>query len=137
MNDRLRISFSDSVVLILIFLFLNQAIEWSYWYLAGLLFWYRFHVVRKRMWHSIKITAKNGEIARKIRKEQKAATAGIIALLLLTGCSKEWKCTTTTTMYGGTGTTKFTFEGTKEEMEKYEQDNTHHSEFFTQTTDCK
>ena len=136
MNDRLQISFSDAVVLILIFLFLTAQIEWSYWYLTGLLFWYRFHVIRRRAWHSIKTTAKNGEIARKIRKEQKAA-AGILLILTLTGCAKDWKCTTTTTMYGGTGTTTFTFEGTREEMEKYEQDNTHHSEFFTQTTDCK
>lgn len=136
MNAKLPISFSDIIVLILIFLFLNETIEWSYWYLSGLIIWYRFHAIRRRAWHSIKTTAKNGEIARKIRKEQKAA-AGIIALLLMTGCSKEWKCTTTTTMYGETGTTTYPFEGTRDEMQSYEVDNTHDSDFFTQTTDCK
>ena len=51
-------------------------------------------------------------------------------MLVLVGCKKDWKCTTTTT--GGVHAS-FDFRGTKAEMQQYEADNTNE----LVTTECQ
>jgi hypothetical protein len=58
----------------------------------------------------------------------------IIASVILVGCTKDYKCTSTTSD-GGTGT--INFRGTKEEMKQYEEDGTYTYGTFSILTECK
>lgn len=70
MSDPLKISLSDLFVLALFYFFITNPSEWSWWYLPLMLFWGRFHIIRKRIWHAAKLKAEIGKLQRKIKDEK-------------------------------------------------------------------
>ena len=73
-------------------------------------------------------------------------TITILALILLSSCSKTWNCTTTVTtqseFYDNVSSTDVEIEGSKEDAEAYEVANSRTIDLMdggtiTQTTECK
>jgi hypothetical protein len=71
MKSKIDITLTDLFVVGFVFFFLTHPQEWSYWYLFGILLWYRAHIIRRRFWHSVKTTAQMGAARRKMMKEAK------------------------------------------------------------------
>jgi hypothetical protein len=106
---RYPITFYNAIWLVL---FTSLFLSWNWWVFSIVtLFCPTWAHIRE--WHDAKQHVKN---------------IVPIALLFLTSCTKEWHCTTTTSieLYGQTYTavTNQTFYGTKKEMKAYEQLNT-------------
>jgi|LGVF01.2.fsa_nt_gb hypothetical protein len=61
----------------------------------------------------------------------------IVSVIALTSCTKSWVCTVETTTELGTMTHEYEFEGTKSEMEEFEELGTKTYSGVDQVTECK